>query len=61
MIYKFELDNENFRTLLNAFTFAEIYTREFTHDEDWLEKVTTLRKIIENGVWGKVNVKVESE
>lgn len=61
MIYKFELDEDNFRTLLNAFTCAQIYTREVIPDKELLEKVNTLRKIIENSVWGKVNVKVESE
>ncbi len=61
MIFKFELDNDNFRTLLNAFTFAEIHLKKFYDDNEMLEKITTLCKIIKNSVWGKVNVKVENE
>ena len=61
MIYKFDLDKDSLLTLFKAFTGGEIFFREVCPDEEVLEKVTTLRKIIENSVWGKVNVKVENE
>lgn len=61
MIYKFELGKDDLLTLFKAFSGGEIFFREVCPDGVVLEKVTALRKIIENSVWGKVNVKVENE
>ena len=61
MIFKFDLNEENFIDLMKCFKYAEIYNDKVIPNDEELNRIIALRKSIENSAYGKVNVTVEGE